>query len=162
VGPLSYPPIRRGRGLADHKVGEAAEEYLRRQVAPMLMAEGTPGSDGLRRHGLHGRRDILAATLALNHHTLGAFWSREHEVQYRRRKGESNPQALILPTGNATRLDRVDLACFASSCVPSAAFRQGESDCSRQAGLSRTVPYSDRALHLVQKSHLKYACQPKP
>jgi hypothetical protein len=62
----------------------------------MLMAEGTPGGDGLRRHGLHGRRDILAATLAVNHRALGAFWSGEHEVQYRRIKGESNPQALIL------------------------------------------------------------------
>jgi hypothetical protein len=44
------------------------------------------------RHGLHGRRDILAATLTLNHHALRDFWSGEHEIQYRRIKGESNPQ----------------------------------------------------------------------
>jgi hypothetical protein len=58
----------------------------------MLMAERTPGGDGLGRHGLHGRRDILAAPLTLNDHALRAFWSGEHENQYRRTKGESNPQ----------------------------------------------------------------------
>src|SRR5580704_19662575 len=60
----------------------------------MLMAERTPGSDGLRRHRLHRRRDIFAATLALNHHALRAVRSAEHEIQYRRTKGESNPQFL--------------------------------------------------------------------
>jgi hypothetical protein len=59
----------------------------------MLMAERTPGSDGLRRHRLHGRRDILAATLTVDHHAFRAFWSLEHEQQYRRIKGENNPQA---------------------------------------------------------------------
>jgi hypothetical protein len=59
----------------------------------MLVAERTPGSDGLRRHRLHGRRDILPATLTVNHHLFRAFWSGEHELQYRRIKGESNPQA---------------------------------------------------------------------
>jgi hypothetical protein len=58
----------------------------------MLMAERSPGRDGLGRHGLHGRRDFLAAPLALNHHALRAFWDGEHENQYRRIKGESNPK----------------------------------------------------------------------
>jgi hypothetical protein len=58
----------------------------------MLMAERTPGSDGLRRHRLHGRWDILGATLALNHYALRALWSLEHELQYRRIEGEPNPQ----------------------------------------------------------------------
>jgi hypothetical protein len=76
-------------------VGEAAEEHLRRQVAPVLMAERTPGSDGLRRHRLHGGRDILATTLTLNDDALRGFWSGEHEVQYRRIKGENNPQVFL-------------------------------------------------------------------
>jgi len=58
----------------------------------MLMAERAPGSDGLRRHRLHGRRDILATTLTVNHHAFRALWSLEHDPQYRRRKGEYNPQ----------------------------------------------------------------------
>src|SRR6202011_4675347 len=74
------------------QVREPAQENLRRQVAPMLMAERTLGSDGLRRHRLHGRRDILAATLAVNHHAFRAFWSLKHELQYRRIKGETDPQ----------------------------------------------------------------------
>jgi hypothetical protein len=57
------------------KAASPAEEHLRRQIAPMFMAERTPGRDGLRRHRLDGCRDILAATLALNHHALGAFRS---------------------------------------------------------------------------------------
>jgi hypothetical protein len=76
-------------------VREAAEEHLRRQVAPVLMAERTSGSDGLRWHRLHWRRDILAATLTLNDDALRAFWSGEHEVQYRRIKSESNPQVFL-------------------------------------------------------------------
>jgi hypothetical protein len=58
----------------------------------MLMAERTPGSDGLRRHRLHGRRYIFGATLALNHYALRTLWSLEHEPQYRRINGERNPQ----------------------------------------------------------------------
>jgi hypothetical protein len=46
----------------------------------MLMAERTPGRDGLRRHRLHGRRDILAAPFTLNHHAPGAFWCGKHET----------------------------------------------------------------------------------
>jgi hypothetical protein len=57
------------------KAASPAEEHLRRQIAPMFMEERTPGRDGLRRHRLDGCRDILAATLALNHHALGAFRS---------------------------------------------------------------------------------------
>lgn len=58
----------------------------------MLMAERTLGSDGLRRRRLHGGRDILAATLTVNHDAFRALWSMEHDPQYRRIKGEYNPQ----------------------------------------------------------------------
>jgi hypothetical protein len=47
----------------------------------MLMAERTPRSNGLRRHRLHGRRDILAATLTVNHYAFQALWSPEHEKE---------------------------------------------------------------------------------
>ena len=63
----------------------------------MLMAERTPGRNRLRRHRLDGCRNILAATLTLNDNALRAFRSGEHEDQYRRIKGESNPQGF--PTG---------------------------------------------------------------
>jgi hypothetical protein len=65
----------------------------------MLVAERTPGSDRLRRHRLHGRRDILTATLTVNHHAFRALWPLEHESQYRRTKGENNPQVPKFESG---------------------------------------------------------------
>jgi len=58
----------------------------------MLMVQRTSGRNGLGRHRLDGCGDILAATLTLNHYALRAFWSGEHEDQYRRIKGENNSQ----------------------------------------------------------------------
>jgi hypothetical protein len=92
-------------------VREPAEEHLCRQVAPVLMAERTPGSDGLRRHRLHGRRDILAATLTVNHYAFRAFWSGEHELQYRRRKGENNPQVRKFDSGGPMEHQRAWERC---------------------------------------------------
>jgi hypothetical protein len=65
----------------------------------MLMAERTPGRDWLRRHRLHGRRDILAAPLALNHHALGAFRSGEHEASI----GEEKAKVIHNFSGSETR-----------------------------------------------------------
>jgi hypothetical protein len=95
-------------------VREPAEENLRRQVAPMLMAERTPGSDGLRRHRLHGRRDILSAALTVNHYAFRALWSGEHELQYRRIKGEGNPQ--VFADRFAASIPGVRVLCFAVLC----------------------------------------------
>jgi hypothetical protein len=46
----------------------------------MLMAKRTLCSDGLRRHGLYRRRDVLVAALALNHDQLLALWWGKHEA----------------------------------------------------------------------------------
>ena len=42
------------------------EKHLRRQIAPMLMAQRTSGRDWLRGHVLDGRRNVFVASLALN------------------------------------------------------------------------------------------------
>ena len=74
---------------------EAAEKHLRRKVTPVLMAERTPGSDGLRRHRLH-RRDILAATLTVNHYALQAFRSgNEDELDEKESVAEDEEPAKI-------------------------------------------------------------------
>ena len=108
----SHPPIGRAHRLTNHQVREPAEEHLRRQIAPMLMAEWTPGCDGLGRHCLDRCWDILATTLALNHDALGGFRSGEHEDQYRRRKGESNPQGCQTGGKRETLLIYVIRSCW--------------------------------------------------
>lgn len=61
------------------------------EIVSDLPAERTPCHNPGIRHGAHGRRDILTASLAADSEVaLPAFREVEHEGQYRRTKGETS------------------------------------------------------------------------
>jgi hypothetical protein len=114
----------------------------------MLMAEWTSGRDRLGWHCFHGCRDILAAPLALNHHAFRAFRSGEHENQYRRRKGESNPQ------GKGSEVGAARPCAFPGRSFACLDFRNGngvidESPPSQAGRCSRSSPNPDRTFSEV-------------
>jgi hypothetical protein len=71
-------------------VREIAAEDLRWKVASLLSAQRAPDGNPIVRHGAHRGWDILSAFLAADREiALPGLRKIEHEMEYRRTKGEN-------------------------------------------------------------------------